>query len=34
MHRRVLEADVAVKTGRLADEVSMELLVTDLVGMR
>jgi DNA polymerase III subunit delta len=34
MHRRVLEADVAVKTGRLADEVSMELLVTDLVGTR
>ena len=34
MHRRVLEADVAVKTGRLSDEVSMELLVTDLVRLR
>ncbi|HET7769379.1 MAG TPA: DNA polymerase III subunit delta [Chloroflexota bacterium] len=34
MHRRVLEADVAVKTGRLSDEVSMELLAADLVRMR
>ena len=34
MHRRVLEADVAVKTGRLPEDVSMELLVTDLVRMR
>ena len=34
MHRRVLDADVAVKTGRQTDEVALELLVTDLARMR
>ncbi|MGI8424549.1 MAG: DNA polymerase III subunit delta, partial [Chloroflexota bacterium] len=31
MHRRTLEADLSVKTGRQAPELALELLVTDLV---
>lgn len=32
--RRLLEADVAIKTGNLAPEVALELLVTDLCGAK
>ena len=31
MHRRALEADLAIKTGRQPPELAIELLVADLV---